>query len=173
MRLSLIAVLLPLCLSACSDAGTSGSNTTNSVAENSDTSEHAQLSPAPAALIKDNQTTKVDPLTNVVASKESLSIAHQQLKDLISDPQCDDHTQCKILAIGSRACGGPSSYVAYSTKSADEQEVLASAKQITSLESQFNAQTGMISICQHLTEPSAQCIENKCVKLEGSAASVY
>lgn len=159
MRLSVIAaVLLPLCLSACSDAATSNSD---------------QLSPAPAALVKDNQATKLDPQTQEQPTRENIQKAHQQLQALTADPQCDSSAQCKVLAVGSRACGGPSSYLVYSNKTANEQAVEQLSKKITSLESQFNAENSMVSICQHLMTPGAQCVENKCVKLDSSAASVY
>ncbi|MBB1411352.1 hypothetical protein [Pseudoalteromonas sp. SG44-17] len=158
MRLFIIALLLPLCLSACSDAATPNNN---------------QLSPAPAALVKNNQATKLNPQPEVPATRDNIKKVHQQLQTQIADLNCDNSSQCKVLPVGSRACGGPSSYIVYSNKTANEQAVEKLTQQITSLESQFNAQNKMISICQHLTAPAAQCIENKCVKLESSATSVY
>jgi hypothetical protein len=159
MRLSVIALLLPLCLSACSDTAT--------------TSNSEQLSPAPAVLAKSKQATKLDPQMQEQPTRENIQKAHQQLKTLTADSQCDNSAQCKVVAVGSRACGGPSSYLVYSNKTANEQAVEQLSKKITSLESQFNAENSMVSICQHLMAPGAQCVENKCVKLDSSAASVY
>ncbi|RXE89206.1 MULTISPECIES: hypothetical protein [Pseudoalteromonas] len=95
--------------------------------------------------------------------------AHKQsLENVVADKSCDNDTQCKVIAVGDRACGGPSSYQVYSTKSADEAQVKQLAEQITTLERAYNMQNQMMSICQHLIEPATQCVENKCVKLENS-----
>ena len=158
MRLSVIALILPLCLSACSDVATPNGD---------------QLDSAPAARVKGNQATKLNPQTQEQPNRANIQKAHQQLRALTADPQCDNSAQCKVTPVGSRACGGPSSYLVYSNKIADEQEVELLSKKITTLESQFNAENAMVSICQHLTAPETQCVENKCVKLDSSAESVY
>ncbi|MDP4490677.1 hypothetical protein QDG88_22450 [Pseudoalteromonas piscicida] len=92
----------------------------------------------------------------------------QSLENIVADKSCDNDTHCKVIAVGDRACGGPSSYLVYSTRSADEAQVEQLAEQITTLERAYNMQNQMMSICQHLIEPATQCVENKCVKLENS-----
>ncbi|WP_288988075.1 hypothetical protein, partial [uncultured Pseudoalteromonas sp.] len=106
-------------------------------------------------------------------SLDDIKTAKDKLNSLIADKQCSTSSQCKVNAVGSRACGGPSDYIVYSTQSAPQKQVSALSDTITQLESTYNAQKGMMSICQHLTAPSTQCVENKCVKLEGSAVSVF
>ncbi|MCQ8880101.1 hypothetical protein NQT69_19050 [Pseudoalteromonas shioyasakiensis] len=157
MRFSLCAVLLPLFIAGCSDAATP---------------EAEQLKPAPTVLSKNNQAVAIDSQSETI-SKDSIQAAHAQLKSLTADLSCDTSAQCQVLPVGSRACGGPSSYLVFSTKNSDSEKVEQIAKRITSLESQLNAQTGMMSICQHLTAPAAQCSSNKCVKVAGNSASVY
>lgn len=156
MRFSLCVALLPLLLGACSDAAT----------------DKESLSPDSTAVTKSNQTVTMDE-QNETVSRSAMQAAHSQLKALTKDLNCDTSAQCQVLPVGSRACGGPSSYLVFSTKNTDSEKVASLAKHITSLESQFNAQTGMASICQHLTAPAAQCVSNKCVKVEGNATSVY
>ncbi|KAF7767469.1 hypothetical protein PCIT_a4353 [Pseudoalteromonas citrea] len=107
------------------------------------------------------------------APKNTLSAARNKLKDMTKDKGCDTSMQCQVIAVGSRACGGPSSYVTFSTRSADVQTVKKLADSITVLESQYNAKNRMVSICQHLTQPSTQCVENKCVKIQGNAQATY
>ena len=107
------------------------------------------------------------------APKNTLSAARKKLKDMIKDKRCDSTMQCQVIAVGSRACGGPSSYVTFSTQAADLQVVKKLADSITVLESQYNAKNRMVSICQHLTQPSTQCVENKCVKIQGNAQATY
>ncbi|MDP2636683.1 MAG: hypothetical protein ACPG5Z_11360 [Pseudoalteromonas sp.] len=157
MRFSLCVVVLSLFIVGCSDAATP---------------EAEQLKPAPTTLTKNSQAVAIGD-KNKAVSREAIQAAHKQLKTLTEDLSCDTSTQCKVLPVGSRACGGPSSYLVFSTKNNDSQKVEQAAKQITTLESQFNAQTGMVSICQHLTAPATQCTSNKCVKVAGNATSVY
>ncbi len=161
MRYPLLAILFPVLLTACSDAAT------NEQAESTATSN--KLVEAPKAVEIKN----AEEVTKAAPDKATISSAHEQLKQLIDDQSCDNSSQCKVLPVGSRACGGPSSFIVYSTKTADTAEVEKLAKDITALEKQFNAANDMMSICQHLTAPGAQCSENTCVRIEGSAASVY
>jgi len=160
MRFSLCVVLLPLFLVGCSDAAVP------------DTPEATQLKPAPSALTKNSQASGIND-ENKTVSRVAIHAANTQLKTLTENTSCDTSTQCRVLPVGNRACGGPSSYLIYSTKHSNNEEVEKLAEHITSLESQFNAQTGMMSICQHLTAPATQCSDNKCVKVEGNAKSVY
>ncbi len=157
MRYPLLAILFPVLLTACSD--------NNEQAESTATSN--KLVEAPVEINNTEEVSKAAP------DKATISSAHEQLKQLIDDPSCDNSSQCKVLPVGSRACGGPSSFIVYSSKTANTAEVEKLAKDITALEKQFNAANDMMSICQHLTAPGAQCSENTCVRIEGSAASVY
>ncbi|EWH04069.1 MULTISPECIES: hypothetical protein [Pseudoalteromonas] len=155
MRFSLLAVLFPALLTACSDAATTKQTELQATT--------SKLENAPQAV----------EISKSAPEKTTITAAHQQLKQLIQDPSCDNSSQCKVLPVGSRACGGPSSYVVYSTKTANSSEVEKIAQKITSLESQYNAANDVMSICQHLTAPGTQCSANTCVKIDGSAASVY
>lgn len=173
MRTPLLAILLPLCLTACLDKTpaktdqvtvTSETETSKPVLqklqENTKTQNKSVAEKIPKADLKE-------------VSIEDIRAAKTELNTLIADTQCDTSTQCRVNAVGSRACGGPSSFIVYSTKSVSEEQVTALSDKVTKLESNYNAQKGMMSICQHLTTPSTQCVENKCVKLEGSAVSAF
>ncbi|WP_440054640.1 hypothetical protein ACSLBF_00185 [Pseudoalteromonas sp. T1lg65] len=105
-------------------------------------------------------------------SQDDIGKAMAALELLVENKHCDNDNQCKVIAVGSRACGGPSSYHVFSTQNGNVKEITAQAEAITKLESHYNAQKQMMSICQHLAEPSTQCLNNKCVKLEGNQ-SVY
>lgn len=157
MRTPLLALLLPLSLTAClettsADAEQTTKNEPNGVPQtthNEHKQEHSKVSIA------------------------DIKVAKAELNTLIASTQCDTSAQCKVVAVGSRACGGPSDFAVYSTKTSNAAAVFAQSKKITSLESSYNAQNDIMSICQHLTTPSTQCIKNKCVKLESSAVNAF
>ncbi len=169
MRTPLLALLLPLCLTACLET-TSQEATTNSVNE---------LKEVPQQNSSENKLKiPTDASQPIKTSEKEVSVndiktAKKELNALIANTQCDTSAQCKVMPVGSKACGGPSDYVVYSTKAANEGQVSSLAKQITALEKAYNTQNEMMSTCQHLTAPSTQCVENKCVKLKGSAVSVF
>ncbi|WP_105166569.1 hypothetical protein [Pseudoalteromonas sp. T1lg23B] len=105
--------------------------------------------------------------------KQDISKIHDQLKSLTQDLSCDNSSQCHVEAVGNRACGGPSSYLVYSSKSASSKEVTELAEKITEYESSYNAKNQIMSICEHLTRPSTQCVENKCVTLSNMSQEAY
>ena len=169
MRTPLLAILLPLCLTACLDKTPTETQQVTITSETETPKQELQK-------LKENTQLQENTKNNVIAesvSIDDIKTAKAELNTLITDKQCDTSTQCRISAVGSRACGGPSSFIVYSTKSASEKQVAALSDKITKLESSYNSQKGMMSICQHLTTPSTQCVENKCVKLEGSAVSAF
>lgn len=177
MRTPLLAILLPLCLTACLDKTPTETQQVTITSETEAPKQGLQK-------LKENTQLQENTKNNVIAESVSINdlknvsiddikTAKAELNTLITDKQCDTSTQCRISAVGSRACGGPSSFIVYSTKSASEKQVAALSDKITKLESSYNSQKGMMSICQHLTTPSTQCVENKCVKLEGSAVSAF
>ena len=174
MRTPLLALLLPLCLTACLET-TSQDAPTNSVNELKEV-PHKEVPQQTSSENKHkNPTDASQPIKTALkaVSLNDIKTAKSELNTLIANTQCDTTAQCKVMPVGSKACGGPSDYVVYSTKSAKEGQVSSLAKQITTLEKAYNTQNEMMSTCQHLTSPSTQCVENKCVKLEGSAVSVF
>jgi len=172
MRTPLLALLLPLCLTACLESTSNETEQTKTNAvENTSTPIPQQKLPQANRENKIAQQLPVDAAKEV--SLDDIKTAKNKLNNLIADKQCSTSSQCKVSAVGSRACGGPSDYIVYSTQSAPQEQVSALSDTITQLESTYNVQKGMMSICQHLTAPSTQCVENKCVKLEGSAVSVF
>ena len=78
-----------------------------------------------------------------------------------------------MIAAGSRACGGPSQYLIYSTKVTSEKKVKEVANKLTHYESQYNAANGMQSICEMLTPPRTQCIKNTCVNVSDRITSTH
>lgn len=172
MRTPLLALLLPLCLTACLETTSNETEQTKTNAvENTSSLIPQQKLPQANRQNKIAQQLPVDAAKEV--SLDDIKTAKNKLNNLIADKQCSTSSQCKVSAVGSRACGGPSDYIVYSTQSAPQEQVSALSDTITQLESTYNVQKGMVSICQHLTAPSTQCVENKCVKLEGSAVSVF
>lgn len=102
------------------------------------------------------------------AQQNSLEALRQQLDKVTENKQCSTDTVCRVLPVGKRACGGPSGFVVFSTEYSDEATVKTLASQITALENTYNLSTNAMSICEHLSEPTVQCIASTCAATNGN-----
>lgn len=82
----------------------------------------------------------------------------QEIDSLIGAEPCTDIANWKFTAIGARACGGPSSYIAYPVQLEDE--ILPKVTQFTSMQSTFNTKYGMMSDCAIILPPAEIACEN-------------
>jgi hypothetical protein len=73
------------------------------------------------------------------------------------------------MPVGHKSCGGPESYVAYSTKSGDEARLLALGTQYAAARKAAHQDSGMVSNCMLERDPGATCAANRCVLTKGGA----
>jgi hypothetical protein len=76
---------------------------------------------------------------------------------------CSADTQCRAIAVGARACGGPTGYRAYSTTSAASADIDALAQRQRELSAEAARASHQVSPCFMLADPGARCYQNKCV----------
>ncbi len=95
----------------------------------------------------------------------------QQIQAAIGTAACDSPAQCKTVAIGHKACGGPESYMAYSTKGNSAQVTSLAAKYAAARQA-GNKKSGMISNCMLLSDPGATCSAGRCVTTEPGQGAV-
>jgi hypothetical protein len=76
----------------------------------------------------------------------------------IGDAACDTDSQCRTLGVGSKACGGPEGYVAWSSKVNDAGTRLKALAAAHSTErDRENERSGMRSNCSVTPDPGAVC----------------
>src|SRR5690349_4713970 len=66
---------------------------------------------------------------------------------LIGDAACDDDSQCRTIAMGAKACGGPAYYLAWSTKRTDAAALQQAARSGLTAHRNLNDDPGMRSDC--------------------------
>ena len=81
-----------------------------------------------------------------------------EIDSLVATESCTDPADWKFTSIGAKACGGPSSYIAYPIKLEDQ--VLPKVTQFTSMQSTFNTKYGLMSDCALVMPPSEIKCEN-------------
>jgi len=86
----------------------------------------------------------------------------EEIELLVNSGVCSENSSCDSIAFGSKACGGPKAYLAFSSSINVE---LLQQKVVTynALETAFNQKWGIISDCSVVMPPtSVQCINGKC-----------
>jgi hypothetical protein len=96
------------------------------------------------------------------AQTPAAATLRQQIQAEIGDAPCDTNQQCRTLPIGHRACGGPESFLPYSTKRSDTAKLLDLAAQDSAASKAQNEQSGMMSTCQAIMDPGSTCSAGHC-----------
>ena len=104
----------------------------------------------------------------VQASGPSSGAIMDKLKAEIGEAACDTAAQCKTVAVGSKACGGPEGYLAYSTKNGNGAKITQMAAEDAAARKASNERSGMVSNCMMAMDPGAVCTAGRCVTGSGS-----
>ncbi len=97
---------------------------------------------------------------------QNLSDKLLEIETLAESVSCEDSETWSFTAYGSRACGGPSGYLAYSN-TIDTDNFLKLVKEYTIAEDAFNKKWSISSICSMVPEPIGVICKN------GVAALLY
>lgn len=83
--------------------------------------------------------------------------ASAELHRLVGDAACSLDDQCRTMAIGTSACGGPERYLAWSTLRTEEAALRQAAAAYPSDRRATSQRGGAISTCSPLVDPGARC----------------
>lgn len=86
-----------------------------------------------------------------------------QIQAEAGNAACDSTQQCQTIAIGAKACGGPESYLAWSSKDNDGKKLKALAQAHAEASRKQQQADGMMSTCSIVTDPGAICQAGRCV----------
>lgn len=85
----------------------------------------------------------------------------QELTNLSESIPCTNAKEWTYTAVGSKACGGPQLFLAYSTL-INTKNFLEKVETYTAAEDAFNKKWGIVSTCEIIAAPSAiECVNNK------------
>ena len=86
-----------------------------------------------------------------------------EIRTLVDSSVCNNETDCAYIAFGSKPCGGPWSYLVYST-SIDVDLLKSKVEQYNKMEDEYNKKHGIGSDCAVVLPPSSlKCENGKCV----------
>jgi hypothetical protein len=104
-----------------------------------------------------------DDAISLEQDKKELATLKQAIETLAVTSICNENTECKFIAFGSKACGGPKSYLVYST-SIDVEKLEKLVETYNQKDADFNKKYGVISDCAAVLPPSGlSCENNTCI----------
>jgi hypothetical protein len=86
----------------------------------------------------------------------------KNIEEFAKNKACTGGDNCRSMAMGSKACGGPTSYIIYSLSKTDEKLLAEKVKQYTDLEKEINIKYNRISDCSFLIPPTVDCLNGVC-----------
>ncbi|HEY9222135.1 MAG TPA: hypothetical protein VIO43_11250 [Lutibacter sp.] len=103
---------------------------------------------------------------NTESSKEEdlaeLATLQEEIELVVNSGDCSENSDCESIAFGSKACGGPKTYLAFST-TIDVVLLEQKVAIYNELENDFNKKWGIISDCSVPTPPvDVICVAGKC-----------
>jgi len=87
------------------------------------------------------------------------------IEQLIATGTCSENTTCDYIAFGSKACGGPKSFLVYST-SIDVDLLKEKVATYNDLENNYNIKWSIVSDCSVPSPPTnIECVDGKCTAI--------
>ena len=104
-------------------------------------------------------------LTTQKTDHQHLMKLFEEITNMANSKPCNNSNNWTFSAYGSKACGGPQGYIAYSTE-IDVTSFLEKITQYTKAEAAYNNKWGVISTCDLPLEPSAVFCKNNTAVLK-------
>ncbi len=80
----------------------------------------------------------------------------------LGDARCTDDAQCRTVAVGVKACGGPQGWVAWSTAVSKADTLMALTTELADRQRVRNEVAGAVSDCSVVPDPGARCVAQRC-----------
>lgn len=85
-----------------------------------------------------------------------------EVRRLIGEARCSNSNQCRTIALGARACGGPQDYLAWSVQHTDSRALVLAAGRANALARAALAASDAASTCEHVPDPGSVCVAGRC-----------
>ena len=83
--------------------------------------------------------------------------AWSAVESLVGTPRCRSDADCRSIGVGARACGGPETYLAWSTQVTDRAALRKAVARHAALRRAADATEGLAAPCVVAEEPAVQC----------------
>lgn len=104
--------------------------------------------------------------------KAELKALYNDIVQMAGKAQADNVAQCRVVGLGAKACGGPQSYLVYSTLNGNESDLLQKVERYNALMRMQNEQLGLLSDCALVVEPALVLVEGVCKAAPNTGSKV-
>ncbi len=104
----------------------------------------------------------INPVNNEQSNRAKLNKLKKEIDREIGKPRAKRSSQCRAIAFGAKPCGGPKSYLIYSTLQTNETKLKRLVNQYNSLEEKINKETDAMSDCMLIEEPTVSLVNGMC-----------
>jgi hypothetical protein len=87
----------------------------------------------------------------------------QRIEAEVGTAACTSTAECRTLPIGSKACGGPARWMAWSATASQGDKLQAWAVELAQRQRQRDMADGRMSTCSVVPDPGAICDAGRCV----------
>lgn len=129
--------------------------------------DNAVVSPYPTYQDKqvNENLVRMPPVERAVDVEEDFDFQTARVNiEAIITTEATDASQCKTIAFGDRACGGPEEFLIYSTLNTDVELLENLVSEYNYQAGQYNLRTGLASICSIEMEPEVTLKNGVCVE---------
>lgn len=102
------------------------------------------------------------PAASVNHAAESAAL-FAEIKAMVGTAAASEPAQCKKVGFGHKPCGGPASYLIYSTQGLDETQLLQKVSRYNQLMQAEQQRLGLVSDCAVVPEPGVALVGGFCV----------
>jgi hypothetical protein len=88
---------------------------------------------------------------------------YAEIKAMVGTAAATEPLQCKKTGLGHKPCGGPASYLIYSTQGLDEARLLQKVSRYNQLVQAEQERLGLVSDCAIVPEPGVALVGGFCV----------
>lgn len=92
------------------------------------------------------------------AADASALAPRARVEALVGAAACNTDADCRTMAIGAKACGGPEAYIAWSVRTTDEALLAGSVAAYNAAQKTAITREGRVSNCALVTDPGAVCV---------------
>lgn len=97
------------------------------------------------------------------AAGDDLDALRQEIDREVGDATAGSAAACRVMPLGHKPCGGPASYLVYSTEASDEARLTDLATRYTELQRAQNEALGLSSDCAVTPAPVPAWEGGRCV----------
>lgn len=103
-----------------------------------------------------------DPLKSEEEDRAALQRLEQEARALANTTGCSTASECRTAPVGSKACGGPRTYLVYCAATTDSVALFRKLDELKRAEDDFNRRYGVVSTCDFVLPPAVTLSGGEC-----------